>query len=174
MSTPFTHEKTVDGDVTYITLKGSLDEDAAIADAFKGVTQRVVVDLMGVQRITSGGVREWISAVNGLPDGAELSFTRCSVQSIEYANTVSNFVSSGRVESFLAPYYSERENKEYTLLIDVEKYFPVGSPLVAPDFRGAENVPDDMEFDDDEEEYFLFLEAQRRREKSESGRHRRA
>lgn len=170
MTDRFTFERHRDDDTLRLTLSGEITEQTDLAPAFAETASRITIDLGGIVRINSGGCREWVIALKRLPETVALTFVRCSVPIVEQINMISNFLRGGVVASFLAPYYSASENREYTLLIDVAKHFGPGKPLIAPDFAAAPNVPDDLEFDDDEEEFFFFLESQLGR-KGDSGRH---
>ncbi len=170
MSDTFAFEHRRAGELLTITLSGEITERTDLAPVFAETAPRIEIDLGGIVRINSGGCREWVLALKSIADDVRLTFVRCSVPIVEQVNMIANFLRGGTVASFLAPYYSASENREYTLLIDVAKHFGSGKPLVAPDFSGAPNVPDDLEFDDDEEEFFFFLESQLGR-KGDSGRH---
>src|SRR3954452_7833561 len=63
----------------------------------------LVLDLVGVKRINSCGVREWVAFIAGLR-GRELVLEHCSVSIVNQLNMISAFRGEARVRSVFAPY----------------------------------------------------------------------
>ena len=54
-------------DVTFLKVSGVVDEDNTLARSLKKIDGRtVVIDLSGVDRINSCGVRDWVNWLNDL------------------------------------------------------------------------------------------------------------
>ncbi len=144
-----------EGSHSLLTLKGIIDEEADFKDAFSDLKATVFINLEGIDLINSCGVREWVHAVQKLPKNAKVQYDKCAPRIVEQINYVSNFLGSGSVNSFYAPYFCPKCKKEATVLLavrDLTKSRPVKAPAEkCPNCRGP------MEFDDIEEEYFAFL-----------------
>jgi hypothetical protein len=100
---PFTVaiEHAADGD--RVTLAGVLDEAADLSPLAALGGRPLEIDLRGVQRINSSGVRTWIDVVRALPRATPLRFVRCPPPIVDQCNMVVGFLGHGRLESFYAP-----------------------------------------------------------------------
>ena len=86
------------GATTTVHLKGDICEGvgAALADLPAQLkTRQVVFDCNDIARINSFGVAEWTSFLDPLRQGHDLSFRRCPVTFIGYANLVLSFLAGG-------------------------------------------------------------------------------
>lgn len=147
-------------DVSFLKISGTIDEDNTLAGSLKKIEGRtVVIDLSGVERINSCGVRDWVNWLNDLEQGGkQVVLVRCSPCIVTQINLVHNFTGKGIVKSFFAPYYCGKCDKEQQKLLQVEQF--AGSTVArAPTFRaeGCQNVPCELAFDDIDESYFAFL-----------------
>lgn len=147
-------------DVSFLKVSGTIDEDNTLAGSLKKIEGRtVVIDLSGVERINSCGVRDWVNWLNDLESaGKSAVLVRCSPCIVTQINLVHNFTGRGLVKSFFAPYYCGRCDKEQLKLLQVESFAGNTQPR-APDCRadGCQNVPCELAFDDIDEAYFAFL-----------------
>jgi len=147
-------------DVTFLKVSGVVDEDNTLAKSLKKIDGRtVVIDLSGVERINSCGVRDWVNWLNDLDaKGKQIMLVRCSPCIVNQVNLVNNFVGRGKVKSFFAPYFCPRCDIEQLKLLQVEDFAGMDRPR-APDARGddCQQARCEMEFDDLEEAYFAFL-----------------
>ncbi len=147
-------------DVTFLKLSGVIDEDNTLAGSVKKIDGRtVIIDLSGVERINSCGVRDWVNWLNDLHHkGKQTILVRCSPCIVNQINLVNNFVGGGMVKSFFAPYYCGRCDKEQLELVQVENFTEQQAPR-APVMRGdgCNQVSCEMAFDDIEDSYFAFL-----------------
>ena len=147
-------------DVSFLKVSGTIDEDNNLAGSLKKIEGRtVVIDLSGVERINSCGVRDWVNWLGDLEAaGKSVVLVRCSPCIVTQINLVHNFTGKGLVKSFFAPYYCGKCDKEQQKLLQVEA-FSGNTTLRAPVFRadGCQNVPCELQFDDIEESYFAFL-----------------
>lgn len=148
-------ERKDEGNHSFLSLKGIIDEDADFKEGFSDLKNNVIINLEGIQMINSCGVREWIKNISKLPSAFKVQFDKCAPRIVEQINYVSNFLGSGLVSSFYAPYYCPKCKHEVNVLL-TSKDLPKSSPLEAP----AQKCPSckgNLEFDDVEEEYFSFL-----------------
>lgn len=147
-------------DVTFLKVSGVIDEDNTLAGSLKKIDGRtVVIDLSGVERINSCGVRDWVNWLNDLDArGKQVVLVRCSPCIVNQVNLVNNFVGRGKVKSFFAPYFCPRCDNEQLKLLQVEDFADMERPQ-APDVRGdaCQQAQCEMEFDDLEDAYFAFL-----------------
>ena len=140
-------------------LEGLLDELAAPAlvslrEAFGGASA-VVLDLGGIRRINSLGVRAWVDFMKTLA-GRSVTYRRCSPAFVDQLNTVSDFRGTGKVESFLAPYVCESSGKFFYEELKVGKDITSGNFAALENRRCAE-CPEPLVFDDMPERYLHFL-----------------
>lgn len=147
-------------DVTFLKVSGTIDEDNTLAASIKKIEGRtVVIDLSGVERINSCGVRDWVNWLGDLEAlGKQVVLVRCSPCIVTQINLVHNFTGNGLVKSFFAPYYCAKCDKEQQRLLQVEGFAGNASPR-APVCRadGCQIVHCELQFDDLEESYFAFL-----------------
>ena len=78
MSETLRIEREVQGGTEQVRLSGELTEDAQLHRLRVAERSRCVIDLAGVRRINSCGVREWIDWVRVLPRSATVRFLRVS------------------------------------------------------------------------------------------------
>ena len=159
--TVLTISKQTDGDVTTLVLEGILDENADLREAFDAIeSKKVVIDLKGVLRINSTGVRKWINATRDLKEKFDITFVKCSGAVVSQLNMITNFLSSGKIESIYGPYVCEKCGKKHDMLIDIARNFEDEESKEdpeAPDF-GCPECGETMDFDEYEEKYFSFLQ----------------
>jgi len=107
------------GDVTLLNVVGLVDE------RFKGFgaidqAKTVVINVAGITRMTSFGVRQWLSAIDSLPKSvSEVILLGCPTFFVDQLNMVLNFGGSGKVLTFVAPYACPSCGVESGELIDV-------------------------------------------------------
>ena len=148
------------GDRRIVALQGVLDENADLSP-LAALDGEVAIDLSGVRRISSTGVREWIDLMRALDGRARVALIRCSPASVTQLNLIANFRGAAQVESFIAPYDCAACGCECEVLLDAVRASR-GVPSVAcPDC----DTP--MDFAELPERYLTFLMDQAR-----SGRYR--
>ncbi len=140
-----------------LTLAGDIDENAELSQLFSHLGGKLEIDLAGVERINSCGVREWVHFLRQVDEGTTLRFSRCSPAIVNQLNAVSNFRGDAQIESFLAPYTCERCGAdELRLLLPSVHFVPLREPLVAPVFP-CEQCGDVMALDELPDRYLTFL-----------------
>jgi anti-anti-sigma regulatory factor len=101
-----------------VEMLGDFDETADLRDLASVLRGRIAIDLGGVRRFSSAGVREWIHFVRSLPPGTDLSLVGCSTASVTQLNLIDNFRGPARVESFWAPYSCTACGAECEVLLE--------------------------------------------------------
>jgi ABC-type transporter Mla MlaB component len=141
-------------------LEGVLDEQSPpiLVDLSRatGTASSITLDVGGLRRINSLGVRAWVEFMRGL-SGRKVHFVRCSPAFVDQLNTVSDFRSGAQIDSVLAPYVCERTGRvsyeELKVGIDIKR----GGDFSALGERRCEECPEGMVFDDVPERYLHFL-----------------
>ena len=159
MASTVVFRKEIQGDSTLITIQGAIDESVILKGVLDAGSRRIAVDLSGVTRINSCGIREWMSAVEAIPAGQEVEFIRVSRPMVKQFNQVAGFGGRGRVVSFFAPYYCSGCDLEESILLSIPDHRDELLADAAPEFR-CENCGERLSFDDLEERYFGFIERQ--------------
>ena len=140
-------------------IEGILDEDSTsvlirLADAVPAEGP-VVLDVAGIRRINSLGVRAWVDFMKLLRD-RKVMFRRCSPSFVDQLNTVIDFRGGAGVESFLAPYVCESSGNVFYEELTVGKDVRKGE-YAALDRRPCNECAEPLVFDDLPERYLHFL-----------------
>ena len=148
-------ERLADGRLL-VQIKGEINENADFSELSGKLRGDVELELEGITRINSCGVREWVNFVRGL-EVRTLWFARCSPTVVVQLNTIYNFRGRARVVSFLAPYVCEVCHIDEYKLLDVEEHFATSrSHPSVPAFR-CPRCGGVMMFDELPERYLSFL-----------------
>ncbi|WP_437926946.1 FIST N-terminal domain-containing protein [Sorangium sp. So ce291] len=145
------------GDVLVVRLAGRMTEAFKGAALARELDGRVLIDLAGVERITSFGVREWLQMIQAAqPRLRALYLARCSEPVINQLSMIRRFAGGGQVVSFYAPYCCEPCGAQFERLVDCAHdaaSLAEGKPpeAMCPRCGGA------GAFDDDAETYFGFV-----------------
>ena len=137
-----------------VELYGDFDETADLRELSLALRGPVAIDLGGIRRINSAGVREWIEFVRNLPMVTELLLVGCSKVSVAQLNLIENFRGPARVESFWAPYACACGNEREILLEACERVGVARVPSAPPVLCECGRI---MELDELPDRYFLFL-----------------
>jgi anti-anti-sigma regulatory factor len=133
-----------------IRITGAMNEGTDFAQALAGANGHVVVDLSGVERVNSYGVREWIHFLRGLEAKAKrVTLAGVSVVMVRQMNMIPEVRGTAEVTNVFAPYYCPRCEDERTVALpEHAKSAPAHAPC--PECQAQ------MDFDDVAEGYFLF------------------
>ncbi len=147
---------------TAIRLSGVIDEHNGLPDLTARIRHdTLLVDLAGIYRINSVGVRDWVNWM------AELHKRRlrvvlfdCSPAIMDQVNLVRNFAGAATVFTFFAPYYCDKCGKEGDERLNALDLRGPGR-RAAPQFPCGKAACGNA-LDDVEENYFGFIEDQPR------------
>jgi len=139
-----------EGGVTHVTATGTVDEhvDLSALDALKG---RIELNLAGVRRFNSVGIRFWIDAMRALAARGRVECVECSRAVIDQVNMIRGFLGGATVRSFHVPMLCEHCDVEVDKLVRVEDCADGLPEVRCPKC----SVP--MELDDLEDNYLLFV-----------------
>lgn len=144
-----------DGDSQFIELAGDIDEDAnfeELENALKGKpTARI--DLRGIERINSIGVREWVNFIRRASESTAITLERCSSVVVTQLNMIANFAGKAVVASIVAPYVCDACGNEEDVLLNLTSVDPSDPNLAT---RPCPECSESMELDDLPESYFAF------------------
>jgi hypothetical protein len=151
---PFTVAIDHRADRDVVTLAGVIDEAADLSPLAALGRRPLEIDLHGVQRINSSGVRTWIDVVRGLPPAVPLRFVRCPPAIVDQCNMVIGFLGHGRLESFYAPLACAECDEQVDQLYTTASVRAAGGvlpPTPCPRCRRP------MAVDDLADQYLLFV-----------------
>lgn len=98
-------------------LSGRIDEYSDLARLAAELPEQATLDLSGLTRINSIGVREWLDFVAAFGT-RKVRLERCAPVFVDQLNTIANFAGSADVVSVLCAYECERDTS--FVLIEVE------------------------------------------------------
>lgn len=137
-----------------VSFSGVLDEAADLTGLLDALgDEEVVLDLRGIERVNSLGLKHWITVMADLCRKVRVSVEACSPAMAQQANMVSNIFAGAEVRSCTAPYSCGRCDAEFNLLV-------TGDEVVAaagdPPEKTCPSCGGPAEFDD-LEIYFGFM-----------------
>lgn len=140
------------GPVCYISMSGVVDESfdpESLMSQANGT--KVILNLRGISRLSSFGVREWTNAMKQLSQKVERVFlVECSPSVVSQLNMVANFAGTAQVLSVMAPYYCETCGSDAEVKIEVSGKTEIAPPETTCKCGAV------MSFEDDPESYFQF------------------
>jgi hypothetical protein len=139
---------------THLSLEGDLCEDFDFAPLLPQLEGPVVIDLQGIRRINSAGVRQWIRFLGAISGSADVTLARCPAAFVHQAALIRNFLQRARVTSFYAPYICPGCEASRSVLVEVATIAGRSPPPVQ---CGPCSTP--MTIDAVPEVFFGFLEA---------------
>ena len=142
---------------------GAIDEDFATDELARGLSaDTLVIDLSGIKRVTSFGIREWIGFIDRAGKQCKrIYLVDCSPRIVVQLNMVVRFSGNAAVLSILAPYACDSCGTEHDRRLSlIEHEAEIRAQQLADqtcDSCGGESV-----FDDDPERYLSFAVSQPR------------
>ena len=140
-----------------LKISGTIDENFVFDDTVAKFGSEVTIDLRGVERINSCGVREWIKAI--LKSEAKISFINCSSVIVSQFSMIPEFLGRyGVVKSFETQFVCDNCGFEDAKILEVGKDIQPGLELYedGPEIECSE-CGETMECDHNPELYFSFL-----------------
>jgi anti-anti-sigma regulatory factor/DNA-directed RNA polymerase subunit RPC12/RpoP len=156
-------EKFADGDVACLKFVGTIDE------GFEGkklgmtaASDTLVLDLGGVKKISSFGIREWVDFVTtAAKTSRQMILIECSPKVVDQLNMVANFAGGGRVFSFYAPFRCDYCDSEQRVLLQIDRDFEAIKAIKLAE-RPCPACKESMYFDEDGATFFSYLVGQDR------------
>ncbi|MEZ4363522.1 MAG: hypothetical protein R3B48_25325 [Kofleriaceae bacterium] len=162
-----TLEKFADGGIACLRFTGTIDESfegKKLADTVRCET--LLLDLGGVKKISSFGIREWVDFITAAcKQAGAVVLIECGPKVVDQLNMVANFAGSGRVYSFYAPYRCDYCDAEHRVLMTADRDHETVRSMKPPT-RPCPTCKDAMYFDEDPTSYFSYLLSQERFELS--------
>src|SRR5437867_3955044 len=113
-------ELSISGDVGVVSVHGLVDENFQGFGTIGASVKSLVIEVAGMTRMTSFGVRQWLKAMDALPKTvAELYLLGCPTFFVDQLNMVLNFGGAGKVLTVVAPYTCPSCGVESGEMIDV-------------------------------------------------------
>lgn len=140
-------------------VSGIIDETFSGDDLVTGASGIMVIDLGGVQRITSFGIRAWVQALKRLR-ADYYCLVNCQPNIVSQLNLVTGFAVKGEVVSFHAPFFCPECDESPSIVLDLRRpdhRLAVATlelpPVKCPSCGAA------CEFDDMPDLYFQYFRA---------------
>jgi len=140
--------------VDHVSLAGVIDENADLALLTTLGGRPVRVNLRGVRRINSFGVRAWMDAIRKIPHATKLTFVQCPSPVIDQCNMVTGFLGHGTLESFYAPMACPECDEQVDQLFETTTCRANAGKLPETPCPRCSRP---MEVDDLEDQYLLFV-----------------
>lgn len=151
MAVTFHVDRTAAGPV--LRIEGDLDETTDFGRISHPGGGVLTIDLGGVRRINSCGVREWVNFIRTITAGAPVKLARCSIAIVEQLNMVFNFRGGATIESFQAPYCCAQCEASSVVLLTPAEAKSATAPPRRCDACGGTSTLDDLP-----QRYLAFLE----------------
>jgi anti-anti-sigma regulatory factor/DNA-directed RNA polymerase subunit RPC12/RpoP len=156
-------EKFADGAVACLKFVGTIDE------GFEGkklgmtaAADTLVLDLGGVKKISSFGIREWVDFVTTAAKVCRsIVLIECTPKVVDQLNMVANFAGGGRLFSFYAPFRCDYCDSEQRVLLQVDRDFDALKAMKLAE-RPCGSCKESMYFDEDGATYFSYVNGQDR------------
>ena len=150
-----------------VKLAGALDERSELPDLADkvGAGGKLLINLSGVESVSSIGVRDWIAWLASLDArGVRPALVQCSPPVVAQMNVVKDFASTAFVKSFQVPYRCEDCAKYVLQVINLSEM--EGRPSKAP-AQPCDACGKPMTFTEDAS-YFAFVPEQLKRARTSS------
>jgi len=151
-------EKFADGAIACLKFTGTIDESfegKKLGGTAAGET--LVLDLGGVKKISSFGIREWVDFVTAASKLVRsMILIECTPKVVDQLNMVANFAGGGRVFSFYAPFRCDYCDSEHRVLLQIDRdHETIKSMKLAE--RPCPTCKEGMYFDEDGATFFSYL-----------------
>lgn len=135
--------------------EGVIDQHFDFIEFFEGKDNPLTLNMKGVRRINSTGVRRWVDGLREHPK-LKIVLEHCPREIIDQCNMVPEFMGDVpirvHVASFYAHYYNDETDEEEVALMEESTHYRVGEGLVQ-----EPEVSEGMELDEPPNKYFNFL-----------------
>jgi len=152
--------KVVEEKIIALQFNGTIDESFNAKQIAEGIKDVLIVDLSGVRRISSFGIREWLEFLKIANEKCEsIYFIKCPPRLIDQFNMVANFGGKGRILSFFAPYHCDYCERDDSILLEVADHFDTLKDKKIPD-QPCEKCGNAEYLDEDPESFLSYLAGQ--------------
>ena len=100
-----------------IILSGVIDDTVDLAPVFQNLPKKVAIDLRGIERINSVGVRKWVEIMGKLSALHDVSVEAVSYPIVMQAICVRRFFGTARVQSCMAPYFCPKCGRAENVIV---------------------------------------------------------
>lgn len=151
-------ERFADGGITCLKFGGMIDESFEGKKLGASVAcETLVLDLGGVKKISSFGIREWVDFVTTATKQARTTILiECAPKVVDQLNMVANFTGGGRVFSFYAPFRCDYCDSEHRVLLQVDRDMDTIKTMKLAE-RPCPACNEGMYFDDDGATFFSYI-----------------
>lgn len=154
-------EKFSDGPIACLRFRGTIDETfdgKKLAATIKA--KKLILDLGAVTKISSFGVREWLSFMGAVEKSVpQIYLINCTPKAVNQINMVANFVGRGHVFSFFAPYRCDECDRDSLVLLNVDRDADAIKKMKAPE-RPCTQCGNPMALDEDPISFFAHAAQQ--------------
>ena len=145
------------GEVALVNVVGLVDEHFRGFGNFGDATRSVVLNVSGMTRMTSFGVRQWLKGMDALPRTiTQLYLLGCPTFFVDQLNMVLNFGGAAQVLTVIAPYTCPSCGVESGETIDVLADRAALAKGGTPE-KECSRCSGRLEFDETPESYFSFI-----------------
>src|SRR5689334_8059836 len=145
------------GEVSVLTVSGVVDDGFDGFGTIDPSAKALVIDVSGMTRMTSFGVRQWMKAAEAIPKTiTDQYLLGCPTFFVDQLNMVLNFAGSSSVLSVLAPYMCIQCGGESAEVLDVLGDRTQLLRGAAPD-RQCSVCSSKLELDESADSYFGFV-----------------
>jgi len=151
-------EKFSDGTIECLRFTGTIDESFDGKKLGASVAcDTLVLDVGGVKKISSFGIREWVDFVGAArKQSRAMILIECSPKVVDQLNMVANFTGGGRVFSFYAPFQCDYCDSDHRVLLQLDKDFETIKSMKLAE-RPCPACHESMYFDEDGTTYFSYV-----------------
>jgi anti-anti-sigma regulatory factor len=151
-------EKFADGGIACLKFNGTIDESFEGKKIGRSIqAETLVLDLGGVKKISSFGIREWVDfATTAVKQVKHMVLIECAPKVVDQLNMVANFAGGGRVFSFYAPFRCDYCDSEQRVLLEVSKDWEAIKSMKLAE-RPCPSCKESMYFDEDGSTYFSYI-----------------
>jgi len=144
----------IEGDAALVTVTGLVDEQfSGFGQVAKAKT--LVIDVSGITRMTSFGVRQWLKAIDALSKSlTDVYLLGCPTFFVDQLNMVLNFGGPAKVLTAMAPYSCLSCGSESAEPIDVVT--DRANLTTQPPDKQCRHCGSKLELDESPESYFAF------------------
>ncbi|MBA3538681.1 MAG: hypothetical protein H0T79_03570 [Deltaproteobacteria bacterium] len=154
-------ERFADGGIMCLKFSGMIDEQFEGKKLGASVEcETLVLDLGGVKKISSFGIREWVDFATTATKRARVTILiECAPKVVDQLNMVANFTGGGRVFSFYTPFRCDYCDSEHRVLLQIDRDLETIKAMKLAE-RPCPACKQGMYFDDDGATYFSYMISQ--------------